>query len=142
MSCTRRDVLYTIGLAATTTAIGCTGTSGSNVPAGTGALCGSDLCFKLSDNSALATVGGMLLFTAAGKEILVQRISDTELLALSAECTHDGCNVDFDGRDRFTCPCHGSAFELDGTVINGPAQRPLDEFATTIAGDDVTISLS
>lgn len=142
MSCTRRDALYTIGLAASTAALGCTGTSGSNVPVGTATMCGSDLCFKLSEHPELATVGGIMLFTGAGEQILVRRVSETELLALSNECTHDGCSVDFNGRDRYDCPCHGSTFDLLGNVVFGPAQRPLDEFVATIAGDDVTIRLS
>jgi Rieske Fe-S protein len=143
MTCTRRDALYTIGLAASTSVLGCTGTSESNLPTGTAAMCGSDLCFKLSENPELEAVGGILFFAGAGKKLLVQRISDTEILTLSAICTHEGCTVDFNGRDRFTCPCHGSSFDIvDGSVVNGPAQRSLDEFPTTIVGDDVTISLA
>lgn len=152
MPCTRRDALYTIGrafsaipggLAASSSVLGCTTQGGSsNLPVGSATMCGGDLCFKLSENSELAAVGGIMFFSGAGKKLLVQRISETEILTLSAICTHDGCTVDFNGVDRFTCPCHGSSFDTAGSVLFGPAQRPLDEFPTTIAGDDVTISLS
>ena len=139
---TRRDALYTIGLAASTSVLGCTGTSESNLPVGTAAMCGSDLCFKLSENAELQEIGGIMFFAGAGKKLLVQRVSDMQILTLSAICTPEGCTVDFNGATRFTCGCHGSSFDIaDGSVINGPAQRPLDEFPTTIAGDDVTISL-
>ena len=144
MTATRREVLYTIGLAAASTTVlgGCTGTSNeSNVPEGSGAMCGSDFCFKLSENGELADVGGLMLFTAGSRKLMIRRVSDTELLAISAICTHAGCTVSTSGTDSFACPCHGSRFALDGTVIGGPAATDLREFATTIAGDDVTVTL-
>jgi glycine/D-amino acid oxidase-like deaminating enzyme/nitrite reductase/ring-hydroxylating ferredoxin subunit len=48
------------------------------------------------------------------------------LHAVSARCTHLGCIVHFNNADRaWECPCHGSRFAVDGTVIQGPANRPL-----------------
>lgn len=145
MSCTRRQMLYTIGAGVAATALGgCGGGDGdTGVPAGTAAMCGPDLCFKISENPELQMVGGIVVFDqAAGRKIFVQRTSDTEFLALSAICTHAGCTVEFNGSNRFNCPCHGSSYDIEGKVINGPAQRPLDDFPTAVAGDDVTISLT
>ncbi len=52
---------------------------------------------------------------------------DQGVFAQSAVCTHLGCltrpNASEDG---FFCPCHGSEFALDGSVLKGPAPRPLD----------------
>ena len=143
---TRREVLHTIGLAAATTLIpacGGGGDTGSNVPLGTASMCGADLCLKLSENAELQVVGGILMFTQApGKQILVQRTSDTTFLSLSAVCTHAGCTVNFNGEDKLDCPCHGSSFNAaTGAVLTGPAGSPLRNFPTAIAGDDVTISL-
>jgi glycine/D-amino acid oxidase-like deaminating enzyme/nitrite reductase/ring-hydroxylating ferredoxin subunit len=47
--------------------------------------------------------------------------------AVSARCTHLGCIVHFNEAERaWECPCHGSRFAVDGSVIQGPANRPLE----------------
>jgi Rieske Fe-S protein len=47
-----------------------------------------------------------------------------EYMAYSLTCTHLGCTVEEDG-DGFACPCHGSRFDRDGMVLEGPAKEPL-----------------
>lgn len=144
MTCSRRDALYTIGLAAASTALGgCTssGDGDSGVPDGVAQMCGSDLCFKISENPELQAVGG-IVFINNGR-IFIQRTSETTFTAISGVCTHAACLVTFNGNGKFNCPCHGSSFNSDtGTVLNGPATRPLPNFPTTVNGDDVTISLA
>ncbi|MDT8914947.1 FAD-dependent oxidoreductase [Amycolatopsis sp. PS_44_ISF1] len=49
-----------------------------------------------------------------------------ELHGVSLRCTHLGCFVRFNAAERsWDCPCHGSRFDIDGTVLEGPATRPL-----------------
>ena len=49
----------------------------------------------------------------------------------SAVCTHVGCIVHWNGFEKcWDCPCHGSQFLPDGTVINGPAIAPLARIET------------
>jgi cytochrome b6-f complex iron-sulfur subunit len=48
------------------------------------------------------------------------------LKAYSLVCTHLGCMVDL-VKEGFSCPCHGSQFDLNGTVEHGPATTPLQE---------------
>ncbi|WP_246195796.1 FAD-dependent oxidoreductase [Halopolyspora algeriensis] len=57
----------------------------------------------------------------------VYRDEDGMLHAVSLRCTHLGCLLRFNGADRsWDCPCHGSRFDIDGSVLEGPAVRPLE----------------
>jgi cytochrome b6-f complex iron-sulfur subunit len=50
------------------------------------------------------------------------RLEDGGFLAVSRECTHLGCTVPWVADDnRFVCPCHSSAFDIRGDVVNPPA---------------------
>jgi Rieske Fe-S protein len=52
---------------------------------------------------------------------------DGELRAVSARCTHMGCIVAWNGGEHsWDCPCHGSRFDTDGSVLQGPAVSPLE----------------
>jgi Rieske Fe-S protein len=60
--------------------------------------------------------------------------------ALSATCTHLGCQVRWD-RDskRFLCPCHGGAYDSQGRVVDGPPPRPLDRIEVRVDGGDDSV---
>jgi nitrite reductase/ring-hydroxylating ferredoxin subunit len=56
----------------------------------------------------------------------VIRRPDGKLYALSAVCTHAGCDLEYSG-DALTCPCHNSTFDIrTGAPERGPARRPLE----------------
>lgn len=60
------------------------------------------------------------------QHIAIYRDGDGQLHALSSVCTHRGCDVKWNDRDRvWDCPCHGSRFAPTGAVLKGPAMRPL-----------------
>ena len=59
--------------------------------------------------------------------------------AFSAICTHQGCTVSTVTDGTINCPCHGSQFAIaDGSVVNGPAQKPLPAKKITVAGGTIT----
>ena len=71
------------------------------------------------------------------------RFEDGGFLALSLICSHLGCSVLWDiPKKQFICPCHSSAFDKSGNVINSPAPRALDYYQVIIEAGKVKIDLS
>jgi ADP-ribose pyrophosphatase YjhB (NUDIX family)/nitrite reductase/ring-hydroxylating ferredoxin subunit len=69
--------------------------------------------------------GGAVMNLGRGR-IAVWKGADGIPHAISASCTHKGCTVTWNNADRtWDCPCHGSIFAIDGSVIHGPAVEPL-----------------
>lgn len=76
---------------------------------------------------------------ADGRFYLV-RLEDGGFLAVNRKCTHLGCSVPWIADEqRFACPCHASAFDIRGAVVNAPAPRPLDLFPVAIDGGIVSV---
>ena len=53
-----------------------------------------------------------------------------KLEALSSICTHRKCKLTAESDRSFYCHCHGSTFDPDGKVTDGPAKRDLPVLAT------------
>ena len=73
---------------------------------------------------------------ADGGKVLVSRLSEDEVVAFSAVCPHQGCTVAPDGK-KLACPCHGSQFELDGTLKRGPAEKGLTPYEVEVVDGQV-----
>jgi cytochrome b6-f complex iron-sulfur subunit len=71
---------------------------------------------------------------------LVTRTGATSATVLTATCTHEGCTVANFSGSQFVCPCHGSTYSTSGTVVQGPATRPLQSFAAQVSGDVLTFT--
>lgn len=70
--------------------------------------------------------GDSAIVEADGKSCAAWRAPDGQLHAVSAVCTHLGCKVHWNSAETsWDCPCHGSRFRPDGSVIEGPALTPL-----------------
>jgi cytochrome b6-f complex iron-sulfur subunit len=68
------------------------------------------------------------------------RLEDGGFLALHRKCTHLGCTVPWIADEqRFTCPCHASAFDIRGDVLSAPATRALELFTVRIDNGIVTV---
>jgi menaquinol-cytochrome c reductase iron-sulfur subunit len=63
--------------------------------------------------------------------VYVQRVAEGDVRVFNTTCPHAGCSVAFTGA-AFHCPCHNSAFNLDGSKLvsssgrENPSPRPLD----------------
>ena len=91
-----------------------------------------------SPMSELANGEGRVL-TTEGQRRAVYKNEHGELQVVSAVCTHLGCIVDFNSALRtWDCACHGSRFHTDGTVIQGPATRPLEQKSSLPSSATVT----
>jgi Rieske Fe-S protein len=94
----------------------------------------------LDRNEALASSGGWLLITQA--RVLVVNVNG-QFNALTSVCTHSQCDRNWSyGNEVFTCSCHGSRFDTNGQVVNGPAASPLRSYPVSRDGENLTISLS
>jgi len=71
---------------------------------------------------------------------LVRTVEDGPIKAFSTVCPHLGCGIDFDDKaGKFNCPCHASAFDLEGRCLGGPSPRGLDELEARVEGRDVLV---
>ena len=74
---------------------------------------------------AIAPGEGAILRRGIAKHA-VYRAEDGSVVERNAACTHVGCIVHWNSFEKcWDCPCHGSQFRPDGSVLNGPAVRPL-----------------
>jgi Rieske Fe-S protein len=131
--CTRRTVLRGLGAAAV---LGCGG-GGDGLPAidaPTGTPCGTDqICLDLTMTpyTALAEIGRSIRIAIGTDYVIVIRVTDAMVVALSDVCTHQRCAVGYSASAMLLeCPCHGSEFRLTGAVVRGPATRPLRSYPT------------
>lgn len=63
--------------------------------------------------------------------------SKVPVVAFTSECPHLGCSINLaaDGQ-TFACPCHNSAFKLDGEPTNDIPPRPMDTLEVRLSNDD------
>jgi cytochrome b6-f complex iron-sulfur subunit len=71
---------------------------------------------------------------------IVINTGSENFIALSSVCTHQGCTVNYNSsNNQLPCPCHGSVFATDGSILNGPATTSLKTYEVTREGDILKI---
>ncbi len=62
---------------------------------------------------------------ANGDILFVTRQDADTLIAVSAKCTHRGCEIGWlADKTQFQCPCHGAGFAASGKNIQGTQRQP------------------
>ncbi|OMI90541.1 iron-sulfur protein [Streptomyces sp. M1013] len=127
---TRRTVLRCTGAGAAALCVGCGGGDGDSSETSPGR--------ELARTGDIPIAGGKVL---TEEKIVVTQPEKGEFKAFSAVCTHQGCIVS-DVRDgTIDCACHGSRFAAaDGSVVRGPATKPLPEKRITVEGNSVRLA--
>ena len=126
---------------------GGTGDSGYNYNAGTKTITidTSKIYQSLQNPGNGVALSSSNTFDSRG--IIVLRISEGIVRALSRNCTHAGFTVNYDSSNN-TLPCslqgggHGSVFNTNGNVISGPASMSLTSYNASVSGSIITITQS
>jgi Rieske Fe-S protein len=93
---------------------------------------------RLASTSDIPVGGGIVI---AGKKVVVTQPVPGTFAAFSAICTHRGCTVHKVANGTIDCPCHGSRFAIaDGSVVEGPASRPLARRQITVSGNAIALA--
>ena len=109
------------------------------------AVVNQSVVIQLDDFPELRSVGGSIVGMTNGyaNPIVIAHVESDRFAALDAICTHMRCTVQYNALNlSVDCPCHGSTYEVDGTVIGGPAPRPLRKFQVRSDGTALTITLA
>jgi cytochrome b6-f complex iron-sulfur subunit len=97
-----------------------------------------DLTINMDDSSysGLKNAGGFVVVSG----VIVANTDGSNYVALSSICTHQGCTVGYSAQNNnFPCPCHGSLYNSNGSVANGPATQALKQYTVSKAGNILTI---
>ncbi len=76
-----------------------------------------------------------------GEKVMVSQPTEGDFKAFSTICTHERCPITKLDGDEIECTCHFSRFKTsDGSVVKGPAKKPLSELTVTVKGDEISVS--
>lgn len=136
----RRTVLRASALGVAAVGIGAGAaacSSGNSMPQGSGAQSVAAATGGPVTTSEVPVGGG---FIDADSEVVVTQPEAGSYKAFSAICTHQGCTVGSVIDNVIQCDCHGSQFSAkDGSVISGPALKPLAPKTVSVSGKTITV---
>ena len=133
---TRRSMIRTAALVPLAAKLGCANRISTNPEVTVPAPVDGNLTVSLGQAPELSQAGGAVIAQpqATGQSFLVVN-SGTGYFALSGICPHQGCPVAWVPEDKQAeCPCHGSRFAGDGTVLHPPAITDLAHYPAEADG--------
>jgi len=85
-------------------------------------------------------IGEIRLVRHGVTPFFVIRTNETNVVAMSAVCTHVRCILNVDREHRtIVCPCHEGRFDLKGNVLSGPPPRPLPSYEVSMRAGEVFV---
>ena len=100
------------------------------------------LAFKMDKAEALKTVNGWTILELKDKQVIFVRDTETTIRAFNPLCPHQKCVVAYNpDHKRIECPCHASAYDMDGKVISGPSPSPLQTYPAELKDDKIIVDL-
>jgi len=109
------------------------------------ALVAGTLTLTFARYPELTAPGGAVVGRPPGfpDDLLVLALPGGGYAALDARCPHQGCTVGFPaaGGGQVVCPCHGSRFQTDGALVQGPATVGLTAFAVTADATGLVVTV-
>ncbi len=101
-----------------------------------------NIAFKLEQIEKLQKTGGWAILKIRERQIMFVRDKDDSIKAINPVCTHKNCTVEYHPDvNLIICPCHGSTFNLDGTVVKKPASEPLQTYPARIYKGRVVVKV-
>ncbi len=83
---------------------------------------------ELIETSKVPASTAVKVNTSIGPVMIIQ-VQRGSYIALSAVCTHAGCEIADANASTLGCGCHGAIFDkADGSVLQGPAKTPLKRY--------------
>ena len=108
----------------------------NNNTGGSGSGTALQIDLALPAYAALSNTGGYVV----ASNVIVINTGGGNYTALSALCTHSGCQVSYNAAsNNLPCACHGSLFTIAGAVVNGPAATPLTVYPVSKSGNILSI---
>lgn len=99
------------------------------------------IALPLADYPELVALHGSTTVRVGGRTVLIAHVTEGCYVGLDQSCTHQGCPIAYRNQE-FSCPCHGARFDEDGSVLSGPATRPVDTYAVVLSEETVWVSPS
>ena len=90
--------------------------------------------YEKIESLAELSPGDAMLADWEDKKVALYKDDNGKVHALDPVCPHAKCLVAWNNAEKsWDCPCHGSRFACNGSLLTGPARRGL----TNILGEDI-----